>query len=68
MRLYRDGVVIVDLDYLVAAHLRCREGQWILDVFLGLGTEGQTLTCVYPSLAEGERAFLAMGLRLEGDP
>lgn len=64
---YSDGAVIVDLDYLVAAQLTCRGGQWMMDLLLGLGTEGQRLSGVYPAQSEAERAFLALRARLEGD-
>lgn len=63
--MYHDGVVILDLDYLVAAQIRCGEGHWVIDVLLGLGTDGQAMTLAYPSQSECERAFLAMRQRLE---
>ena len=63
-QMYSDGAMIIDLDYLVAAQMVCRAGQWMIDVLLALGTEGQTLTGIYPAQSECERAFLAMRTRL----
>ena len=63
--MYSDGVVILDLDYLVAAQLLSGEGQWVIIVHLGLGSEGVTHTLLYPSQSEAERAFLGMRARLE---
>lgn len=60
-RMYHDGVLILDVEYVVAAHLVCRGGQWMIDLLLGLGSEGTDLTAVYPSMSEAERAFLAIG-------
>lgn len=66
-RIYSDNVVIVDLDYVVAAQLTCRGGHWMIDLMLGLGSEGQTMTCAYPSESEAQRAFLGMRSRLEDE-
>ena len=62
---YSDGVIIMDLDYLVAAQLLSGDGQWVIIVHLGLGSEGVTHTLLYPAQSEAERAFLDMRKRLE---
>ena len=59
-RMYADSLVILDLDYLVAAQPVCRGGTWMLDVLLGIGTEGQTVTVVYPTAEACTTAFDAL--------
>jgi len=67
-RMYNDGVVILDLDYLVAAQLTCRGGQWMIDVLLALGSEGQTLSCSYPAESMAQHALIGIVKRLEEPP